>query len=257
MLALYKSGRYLFAIAIIAFGTIQLITGDFMSGFLHVKVTFPARIFFLYFISTLFVFSGLAMLFDKTILGGARIVFLLFAVLFFYPHLFTLLSDIHNGGEWTVLGETLAMIGGSLILIGLFTSYPIHKDRILDFLKNKISTGLCLFASSLIIFAVLHFIYADYIATLIPAWIPLKLFFAYLVGIAFLLSALSIFLGIKTRLSCNLLGLMFLFWFIFLHLPRVLANPHKEPEWTSLFVALAFAGIFFIIADLPAKKSVV
>jgi hypothetical protein len=30
---------------------------------------------------------------------------------------------------------------------------------------------------------------------------------------------------------------------------------HKEPEWTSLFVALAFAGISFLIAGLPQKKT--
>jgi hypothetical protein len=254
MQALFKSGRYFFAIAIIAFGTIQYITGDFMSGFLHVKETFPSRVFFLYFISTLFVFSGLAMLFDKTILGGARIVFFLFVVLFFYPHLFTLISDIKNGGEWTVLGETLAMISGSLILIGLFINNSPQQDPVLRFLKNKISTGRCLFAASLIIFAVLHFIYADYIATLISAWIPWKLFWAYFVGVAFLLSALSILLCIKTPLACSLLGFMFLFWVFFLHLPRVAGSPHKESEWTSLFVAFAFSGIFFIIAGLPPKK---
>jgi hypothetical protein len=46
MQELYKSGRYFFAFAIIAFGIIQLNVQDFMSGFLPVSKDLPARTFF-------------------------------------------------------------------------------------------------------------------------------------------------------------------------------------------------------------------
>jgi hypothetical protein len=45
-----------------------------------------------------------------------------------------------------------------------------------------------------------------------------------------------------------MLGFTFLFWVIFLHLPRVAGDTHIEPEKTSMFIALAMCGIFFTIA---------
>ena len=96
--------------------------------------------------------------------------------------------------------------------------------------------------------------YADFIATLVPAWIPFKLFWAYFIGVAFSLTSVSLLTNIKTRLAAALLGFMFLFWVIFLHLPRVAGDTHIEPEKTSMFIALAMCGVFFTIAGDAEEK---
>jgi hypothetical protein len=46
---------------------------------------------------------------------------------------------------------------------------------------------------------------------------------------------------------------MIFLWFIMLHIPRAIADPHSGNgnEWTSVFEALAFSGIAFLMAAVP------
>jgi uncharacterized membrane protein len=254
MQELYKSGRYFFAFVIIAFGVIQFITGNFMSGFLPVFENLPGRKFFLYLISTLFLAGGLAMLPSGTSRRATLLMGFLFSFLFIYPHLVKLISDLHNPENWTVIAETLAFCGGTFIIAGDFSG-PLSAENPEPQFPKLETTGRILFAISLLIVGIQHFKYADYIATLIPSWIPFPVFWAYFIGVAFVASCISLLINIKTRLACTLMGFMFLFWVIFLHTPRVVANPHKEPEWTSLFIALGFCGIFFNLVSQYSQKT--
>ena len=244
MQELFKAGKYLFALSIIAFGIIQFGVQEFMKGFLPMPEALPARNFFLNFISTLFVAGGILMCIRKIMYRAALLIGLLLFILLIYPHLVTLLGDIHNPNPWTATAEDLALASGAIIIAGnaRIPTAPLGKSA---FARN----GRILFAISLIVFAVQHFLYADFIATLVPVWIPFKLFWAYFIGVAFSLASISLFTNIKTRLASALLGFMFLFWVIFLHLPRVAAATHIEPEKTSMFIALAMCGVFFTIAS--------
>lgn len=244
MQELFKAGKYLFALSVVAFGVIQFGVQDFMKGFLPMPENLPARSFFLNFISTLFVVGGIAMCIRRTMHRAALLIGILLIILLIYPHLVTLLSDIHNPNPWTASAENLALASGAFIISGdaLDKASPTGNSALARY-------GRILFALSLVVFAVQHFMYADFIATLVPAWIPFKLFWAYFIGVAFSLSSISLLTNIKIRLASALLGFMFLFWVIFLHLPRVAAATHIEPEKTSMFIALAMCGIFFTIAS--------
>ncbi|HEX3768175.1 MAG TPA: hypothetical protein VHT72_07340 [Puia sp.] len=245
MHVVFKAGKYLFALSIVAFGIIQFGVQDFMKGFLPMPENLPARIFFLNFISTLFIVGGISMCIRRTMHRAALLTGILFFILFIYPHLITLLSDIRNPNPWTVSAEDLSLASGAIIISG-YALNPTGKSVLARY-------GRIFFAVSLIVFAVQHFMYADFIGTLVPAWIPFKLFWAYFIGVAFSLASISLLTNIKTRLASSLLGFMFLFWVIFLHLPRVAAATHIEPEKTSMFIALAMCGIFFTIASEREK----
>jgi uncharacterized membrane protein YphA (DoxX/SURF4 family) len=152
------------------------------------------------------------------------------ALLFYVPKL---AANPHDPGPWTSGFELLALCGAALVLAGAHTS---------------IKLGRVLFAVSLVVFGVQHFLYAHFIATLVPSWIFGHLFWAYFVGIAFVAAALSIATQIKIGLAATWLGIMFLLWVLVLHLPRVAAALHNGNEWTSLFVALAMSGGAFMLA---------
>jgi len=106
-----------------------------------------------------------------------------------------------------------------------------------------------LFAFSLIVFGAQHLMYARFVASLIPSWIPFHLFFAYLTGVAFLASAISIATRKFVDAGAGLLCLMFLLWVLLLHLPRVAGALHNGDEWTSMLIALSMAGGAMFIAD--------
>jgi uncharacterized membrane protein YphA (DoxX/SURF4 family) len=170
------------------------------------------------------------------LLGAA---FLLRVVIVYAPRLF---AHLHDPGPWTSGFEILALAAVALVLAGEPDSLNSMS------MEGLVAAGRVLFAAALVVFGVQHFLYAKFIATLIPAWIPGHLFWAYFVGVAFVAAALSIATRAQGRLAAALLGLMFLLWVIVLHAPRVMAAPHNGNEWTSAIVALAMSGGAFVLA---------
>jgi len=169
------------------------------------------------------------------LLGGAV---LLFALVRWVPDL---VAHLHNPGPWTVVFELLAISGGAFVLAA---SLALPDGT----WNGLAAVGRYMVAVSLMIFAVQHFMYAGFVAALVPAWIPRHLFWAYFTGGAFVAAALSFAAGKVVRLSAGLLGLMFLLWVLLLHVPRVAASPRNGDEVTSLLVALAMGGVSFILA---------
>jgi uncharacterized membrane protein len=167
------------------------------------------------------------------------IAFLLRVLFVYVPQLF---ARVHDPGPWTSGGEVLALGGVALVLAG-----ELELLNTMSW-ESLVIVGRSLFAAALVIFGVQHFMYAKFIATLIPTWIPGHLFWAYFVGVAFVASALSIATKVQGRLAAALLGLMFLLWVVVLHAPRVVATVHNGNEWTSAFVALAMSGGAFLVA---------
>ena len=109
----------------------------------------------------------------------------------------------------------------------------------------------------LIAFGIDHFLYTEFVATLVPGWIPVSVFWTYFGAVALIGSGVCIMLKIKIRLVGILLGIMLFLWFIMLHIPRAIVDPNTEKgnEITSVFQALAFSGIAFLLATLSSRKA--
>jgi hypothetical protein len=73
-----------------------------------------------------------------------------------------------------------------------------------------------------------HFMHAHFVAGLIPDWIPGHLFWAYFVGMAFFASAIAIMFRVSAVPASALLGLIFLLWVLFLHLPSTLSRRFRK-----------------------------
>jgi uncharacterized membrane protein YphA (DoxX/SURF4 family) len=230
MKRLTMAGRAFFATAIAAFG-LQYLTHALVPGVPSLGPPWsPAHLVWGY--VTAIVLVGAAAGITTGILARCSAISL--AILLFVRVLLAyvprLVANIHDPGPWTSGSELLALCGAALVLAGVM------------------KLGRILFAAPLLVFGVQHFLYARFIATLVPAWIPGRLFWAYLVGVAFVAAALSIATQKAARLSATLLGLMFFLWVLIVHLPRVAAAPHNGNEWTSLFVALAMSGGALLVA---------
>jgi hypothetical protein len=163
---------------------------------------------------------------------------------------------------WTPTFELLALCGAALVLAGLLSADPrraARADGRPGFLLRQASTmvldGRLLFAISLPVWGVLHFLYAPGLATLLPAWIPFHLFWIYFFGVAMAAAAVAIATGVQAPLAATLLGAMYLLWFVTLHLPRCFAAPHNGDEWTSAFVALAMGGGSWLMAAVAAAAA--
>lgn len=107
---------------------------------------------------------------------------------------------------------------------------------------------------ALVVFGVDHFLALGFIASLIPHWIPWRVFWVAFFGIAFIACGASVALNLLQRWGAAGTGLMFATWVITLHLPRVLGlygisgAPRDPNEWSSLFIAAGLWGGLWALA---------
>ena len=125
---------------------------------------------------------------------------ILFGLIHYGP---ALVAKPHDPGPWTVLFELLAMGGGAWVIAASFPPPPagLPVTRMAD-------VGRYLIAIALVVFAVQHFMYAEFVASLVTPWIPWHLFWAYFAGVAFAAAALSFVAGRMVRPAATLLGTM-------------------------------------------------
>ena len=100
---------------------------------------------------------------------------------------------------------------------------------------------------SAIVFGFAHFNYADFTASMVPAWIPYPLFWAYATGAGHFAAGAALVSGIQPRLAATLLAAMMASFVVLLHLPRVIAHPELHAEWLMLAVASSLTGAAWLI----------
>jgi uncharacterized membrane protein len=246
MAKLVTLGRILLAVAITFFGMHYLIYAHgggaapgppwFPGSVLSADVTGAALL-----VTGLSIGINLKGSLAALLLGGALFLRVLIV------HLPRALVNLHRPDPWTSGFEILALCGGALALAGALSDQP-SNSRGWGGTDRTIVLGRFLFAIPLLDFGTLHFMYARFVATLVPSWIPWHLFWAYFVGVAFFAAALALLIRRHAALAATLVGLMYLLWVLILHAPRVAAAPHNANEWTSAFVALAMSGSAFAVA---------
>src|ERR1700676_3888967 len=251
---LLKVGRLCFAISIAFFGVQYLLYGRFEGGVPIVPPWTPGAPLLAYLLGALLIIAGSSI---ATLLN-ARYSSIFFGRLlllsFLFLHSLHPSAILHNGTDRTRAFEGLTLSSIAFILAGILSKYG-NSSRPSAGANWLLILGRFLFAISMIIFGTQHFMYAAFIATLIPAWIPLHLFWVYFTGTGFIAAGLCIATGILAPLASVALGTMFLLWFLLLHAPRVAASPRNGDEWTSALVALAIAGGSFILASAFSRSS--
>ena len=251
---LIKTGRIFFAVAIGFFGVQYLIYASGAGGPAPGPPWTPGPRPWAYVIGGALVLVGLSIATGKLARLAAVLLGtgLLLRVLIVY--VLRVLANLHDPGPWTSGGEVLAMCGGGFVLAGTLSGGAFNPKLQGSKSDRMTQLGRYLYALPLFIFGTQHLMYAKFVATLVPAWIPGHLFWAYFVGIAFFAAGLLIIARKLAPLAATLLGLMFLLWVILLHMPRVAAAPHDGKEWTSAFVALAMSGSAFALAGALARR---
>jgi uncharacterized membrane protein len=151
-------------------------------------------------------------------------------------------------GAWTNALKILTLSGGAFVVSGVFSD---GHSKFAEALSKIAPYGKYFFAFMLVIFGIDHFLYADFVKTLVPTWIPGHLFWTYFAGVALIGSGLSIFINFKLKTISLLLGTMLIFWLVLLHIPRAITmDPTDGNEIISALECLAFSGIAFL---LPLK----
>jgi len=145
----------------------------------------------------------------------------LWALLLHLPHV----AMQFNVGSLLGLGEASANALGLATLTGCF-------DRDRSALLLRLGFGFCL-----VIFGLSHFVYADFTAAMVPAWLPQRLGFAYLTGAIHALTGACLLVGIRVRVAASIEALMMSSFVLLVHIPGVAQAPHDRLQLTMLGMA--------------------
>ena len=122
-------------------------------------------------------------------------------------------------------------LGLGFLLAGLWT---YRRDLLSESAPARVrfvALGPVLVAASLATFAGEHFTEATTFVTLVPKWLPARLFITYFVGVAHLAAALSFVARRYIRWSAIFLALLFALIVLLLWVPGVVARPGARMAW--------------------------
>lgn len=251
-------GRLFFAVGLIVWGIQHLVSGDFVTRVVPSWPQWmPARTFWAFLVGAVLIAVGVAIILHIK----ARVAALTFGVLAFLSfallHLPLAVKAVLWGGVWTAAGKALVMCGGAMcVAVSLAEGERDAPIRLLASArarKRLVVWGRFCLGAFMILGGIQHFIFVEFVATLVPKWIPGAVFWTYFAGVALIAGGVGIIVPQVTRLAAMLSGAMIFSWVFLVHVPRALSDPHNQGEVAAVFEALAFSGVAFLLAGLAGR----
>lgn len=242
-----------YGICIVALGIKQLLYGHFDANFL--PGAYSTNIVYqvlAYPWGVAFTLSGCAFLFNKKAYEAALISGGIFLLLTFFAQIpFVLFSSNRNNLlMWSAVVQGSSFAGSSFIMAASLKKDILVSNKIVKWLQQLIPYGRIFFSVMLITYGTDHFLFVDLVSTMVPSWIPSHIFWTYFTGTALIGAGVAIILQVKTKIVASLLGAMLFIWFLIIHIPTALADPHRMNglEVNRVFVTFGFTGIALLIA---------
>src|SRR3984957_9853690 len=153
------------------------------------------------------------------------------------------------------ISHTVVSMCGAGVLVFLVALWAAKNDiaraRGLD--KVAALSNSCL-AAPLAVFGALHLAAAEGLATMVPSYMPWKLFWAYFFGVALLAASLSIATKIQVRWSGLLFGIAMFCFVAMLDIPGSLATPKDRFGWTLTLREMTFGGAGCVLAGNAMRE---
>lgn len=225
------------ALGPIALGLIGAAFGAYALQWQSVPADWPFPLAGAWISAAILLLGGAGVLWARSRVPAARVLAVFFG-LWSLLHAPNLIAKPIDSASWLGICEPLAIAMGFLILSALASPEP---DARLQTIGRKVFGVCCL------VFGLAHFQYAAFTASMVPAWLPLPLFWAWATGAGHFAAGLAILSGIQARLGAGLLTAMFGVFVVALHIPRIIGSPTSHLEWTMGAVALTLTGAVFTV----------
>lgn len=261
MKELIKIGRLFYGIGIAALGIHQLIIQKFRSEILapfpawaHEHVVFPILIGIILILSGIIISGIFSIKFidTKKVCLYLGFGFLTAFLLSHLPYIFVFNTNKDAGFQiWINALEELCYSGGAFVLAGSFSEQNFKgKNNFLAFLEKLIPFGRIFYSLLILLFGVSHFIFAAFLSSMVPKWLPCPMFWTYFFGAALIIACISIIFKLWIRVISLLLAFTLLLFFIFFHIPDAVSNPTMDGgnEIVRALICLLFCGIAIVIA---------
>ena len=251
-------GRGLFAIAAASLAILTLTYGDFAPLGQSLPAWVPWRETWLYGSALLVLVASAGLCFSRTALPSALTIGVYRAVLAVInvpPILAKPLSVV----SWYGFCEALTSLLGAWILYAMLrwqsrgSGMPIASAR-------AVRAAQVLFGLTCVFYGWSHFVYAEYTAGMVPAWLPGRLGFAYFTGLGHLAAGIGIIVWVLPRLAATLEAIMMSLFGLLVWVPSFLAQPRPawatppQNQWSELVVSLVLAASACVVATSLSNR---
>jgi uncharacterized membrane protein len=216
----------------------------------------PWHLFWVYLVGTAIIAAALSIILEiqarlaATLLGW---MFLLFVVLMHIPNIVATHGALLF---WIIALRDLAFSGGAFAV-------AVAQSKRLPAEGAPGMVTLCRFFMGIpaIVFGVDHFLHPTLapgipMEAITPAWIPGRLFWAYLTGAALIACGACVVVNKKVRLAATCLAIVVLLLGVFVYLFMIAANPSDIDSGLNNFVdILALSGTTLVLADAIGKPT--
>lgn len=229
-------GRALYAISLASVAILMLSYGDFVPSGPPFPAWLHGRDTWIHASAILILVASVGLCLPRSarpsllILGAYQLVWTLVCT----PPIFSMPRSI---GSWYGVCEALTPLLSAWILYG-----------------RRVRVAQAIFGLTCVFYGWSHFIYADYTASMVPAWLPAHLDLAYFTGLAHIAAGIGLVAGVLPRLAVTLEALMMSLFGLLVWVPSFFMHPRPawaiptQNQWSELVVNLVLATCAWLLA---------
>jgi uncharacterized membrane protein YphA (DoxX/SURF4 family) len=247
-------GHVLFALAGVGFAVLSFKYGDLapMWPFYLPADTFWREAWF-YTTALLLLAAGVDLCFPRMALPSV-ILFAAYYAVCAVTRIAPIVSQPLEVGAWYGFCEAITGLTGAWILYALLRRQPGAWKTPAIAGEQSVRAAQIVFGLTCAFYGLSHFTYADYTASMVPAWLPGALGFAYFTGAGHIAAGIGIIFGVLPRLAATLEAIMMSLFGLLVWLPSLFAQP--APAWatpplnqrTEIVVNVLLAAVAWIVA---------
>ncbi|MGB7281820.1 MAG: hypothetical protein WBE13_06125 [Candidatus Acidiferrum sp.] len=216
----------------------------------------PGHRFWVYFVGTALIAGALSMVLQRQARLAATLLGIMFSLFVVLIHVPNVVASPHNRFVWAVALRDLSFSGGAFAFAGSHSKPYLAKS-----LPALVHLGRFFVGIPAVLFGAEHFLHPDYVpgvplGKLVPTWIPLRFFWAYLTGAVLLAAAACLLANRKARLAATSLGVMIFLVVLFVYLPMLASVPWDIGNGLNFFAdTLMYCGAILLLADALPKEA--
>jgi uncharacterized membrane protein len=242
-------GHAVFAATMISVGLLGLINGDFAPVWQPVSKSLPGREVLAYVCAFVSLACGVGLFLPRIAAVAARVlvVFLLLWLLLFKARF--IVADPTAAVSYETCAETAVILAGAWVLYAWFGN-DWDKQRLAFATGDKgLRIARVIYGLSMVAFGVAHFAYAKLTASLVPAWLPAPMAWAYFTGATYIAAGVAILVGRYARLAAVLSAWQIGLFTLLVWIPMVVTGNIDAGKWGEFVVSCALTAAAWMVAD--------
>jgi uncharacterized membrane protein len=239
-------GRILVGLALLGFGVENILFGHYVVARAAPWPPEPTVRFVVACVTAaVFLACGVALLADRFVRPAALASAALILAWSLTLHLPVAISGPAWSGDWTNVLKALALAAGAL---GVAVADGRPRGSTLGTLRAVAPYAAGAF---FLLCGIQHFMYVDFVASLMPWFIPGGRFWTYVAGVLLIAAGVGFWTPFVRRLAATLAAVMVFSWVFLVHVPLVFSV--GRTEWMGVFEALGISGVCLALAR-PARE---